>query len=85
MSLTNPNKPDDFSFAQCAEDYFLLEGNIKIPQKVTYISTASCGFMYEYMTSLEDFTSLDGKMFPPELNETITMFLLINAAIEGEI
>lgn len=85
MSITNPDKPDNFSFLQCAEDYFLIGGNIKIPQDVTPRNVANCGFMYEYMSGLEDFISLDGKMFPPELSETITMFLLINAAIEGEI
>jgi hypothetical protein len=87
MSITNPEKPDNYSFLQCAEDFFNSPMVYKIPQLTcTQLNQSGIehGFLYEYTNGSESFTS--GNLLPSQkLTEHLTMFLLINAAIEGEI
>lgn len=86
MSKTNQNKPKGFSFLLLAEDFELSTAMYKIPQQISSQQIPGCGgFLYEY--------TVEGEMFSVDWDiqdeaqrvETITMFLLINAAIEGEI
>ena len=84
MSETNPIKPDDFSFAQCAEEFFICDAMYKIPQSVMP-EFGSKGFLYLYTEPEENFMFSFNNLDEQVRIETITMFLLINAAIEGEI
>ena len=87
MSLTNPNKPDNYSFLQCAKDFYESTELYKIPQSAHPTQFPSNGFLYEYLASREDFMHSwpDNTKSNEERIETITIFLLLNAAIEGEI
>jgi len=88
MYLTNPAKPDDFSFLQCAKDFHNSKDTYKIPQTTLKQRVGSFGFLFEYTSNPSDWTTFSSGMNEFENNkriETITYFLLLNAAIEGEI
>ena len=85
MSLTNPLKPDNFSFLQCAKDFHESKDEHKLPQHTYKSFLANYGFMYEYTSADEDFLFSWLARKNKERIETITIFLLLNAAIEGEI
>ena len=87
MSLTNPNKPDNYSFLQCAEDFESSKENYKLPQQTCKQNVGMYGFLYHYTEQNEDFGASWPTTEKPNIEriETITYFLLLNAAIEGEI
>ena len=87
MSRTNPNKPKNFSFLKCAEDFELAPGTYKIPQQTSSQYIVKFGFLYYFLASHENFLASwePGSTKQSERIETITYFLLLNAAIEGEI
>lgn len=87
MSTTNPDKPDNFSFLQCAKDFHESKEIYKLPQS-TSKQPVICGvFLYEFTCYEESFIHSwkMGKKTNKERIKTITYFLLLNAAIEGEI
>ena len=85
MSLTNPFKPDNFSFLQCEKDFHESKEEHKLPQHTYKSYLADYGFLYEYTSANEDFLDSWPVSKNKERIETITIFLLLNAAIEGEI
>lgn len=87
MSRTNPNKPKKFSFLKCAEDFELAPGVYKLPQTTSSQYVEKFGFLYHFLANTEDFLHSwePGENKQSERIETITYFLLLNAAIEGEI
>jgi hypothetical protein len=86
MSNTNPYKPDNFSILKCAKDFHNSKERYKLPQDAnTQYVGGYPGFLYHYLTDVEDFMCSWPESKNNERNETITYFLILNAAIEGEI
>lgn len=87
MSKTNQNKPKGFSFLILAEDFELSTAMSKIPQQISTQQIPKLGgFLYEYTdTDIEMFSIGWGTQNETQRIETVTYFLLFNAAIEGEI
>jgi hypothetical protein len=86
MSLTNPDKPDNFSFLQCAKDFYNSKERYKLPQATNTQFVEGCtGFLYHYLADNEDFMYSWQESKNNERIKTITYFLILNAAIEGEI